>query len=81
MFVSTHMDEGWRDVLRALNYSDGQISQFYENHSKDGVKEVIYQCLLDWTRIEPDDATLSKLSQVLWNNSQKDVVQRWSLEV
>lgn len=40
LFVSTHMDEGWRDTIRALNYSDGQISQFYQNHFTYGIKEV-----------------------------------------
>lgn len=41
---------------------------------------MIYQCLLDWTRNEPDEATVSKLSRILWENDQKSVVQRWSLQ-
>lgn len=38
--LSTHMGEGWRDTARALDYSDGQISQIYISNIHTGLKEV-----------------------------------------
>lgn len=38
--IATHIAEGWKDTIRSLNYSEGQIDQFYEEHIKLGVKEV-----------------------------------------
>lgn len=38
--VAAHVGEGWRDTVRCLDYSQGQIDQFYEEHIKLGVKEV-----------------------------------------
>ncbi|KAJ8926875.1 hypothetical protein NQ314_020726 [Rhamnusium bicolor] len=78
LFVSTHMDETWQDVARALNFSDGQIQQFLINHKHSGIKEVIYQVLLDWSQNEPTEATVGNLANVLWENNQRDVVKRWS---
>ena len=45
LFVSTHMNEHWRTTARLLDYSDGQISQFYEDYSRAGIKEV---CINDF---------------------------------
>ncbi|KAJ8947136.1 hypothetical protein NQ318_002497 [Aromia moschata] len=78
LFVATHMDERWQDIARALNFSEGQIQQFIIDHKHYRLKEVIYQFLLDWTQNEPTEATVGTLSNVLWENNQKDVVKRWS---
>lgn len=40
LFVSTHVGEGWRDIGRELDYSDGQIEQLYEENINKGIKEV-----------------------------------------
>lgn len=40
MFISSHVGEGWKDVGRLLNYSDGQVYQFEEANIIRGVKEV-----------------------------------------
>ena len=45
LFVSPHMNEHWRTTARLLDYSDGQISQFYEDYSRAGIKEV---CINDF---------------------------------
>ncbi|KAJ8983329.1 hypothetical protein NQ317_010868 [Molorchus minor] len=78
LFVATHMDENWQDVARILNYSDGQIQQFNIDHRHYGMKEVIYQFLLDWTQNEPAEATVGTLCNLLWDHNQKDSVKRWS---
>jgi len=77
-FISAHVNEQWRETARTLHYSPGQISQFYENHSRSGLKEVIYQFLLDWIQNEVDAATVGKLSNALWKTNQQDAVIRWS---
>ncbi|VEN62468.1 unnamed protein product [Callosobruchus maculatus] len=78
LFVSSHVNGTWQDVGRALNYSEGQLEQFVLDHSSYGVKEVIYQMLLDWMQNEPSRATKGNLSKVLWEQNQKSVVKRWS---
>ncbi|XP_022915359.1 protein immune deficiency [Onthophagus taurus] len=81
MFVSTHVGEGWRDIGRKLKYSDGQIYQFEETHRIKGIKEVVYQMLLDWIQNEPETATLGKLSTILWETQQEEVVHLLSTKL
>ncbi|XP_044256597.1 protein immune deficiency [Tribolium madens] len=78
IFLSPHINEHWRTMARALDFSDGQISQFYEDYIRSGIKEVIYQLLLDWIQNDADRATVGKLSKVLWDTNQQDAVKRWS---
>lgn len=80
MFVSANIGEGWRNLFRMLDYTEAQIDQFYESHIQKGIKEVIYQILLDWIQNEADDATIGKLSNALWNSDHKEVVQQLSLK-
>nr|XP_023023824.1 uncharacterized protein LOC111511976 [Leptinotarsa decemlineata] len=40
LFVSTHMDSSWKDVARAMKFSEGEISQFVCDHQHSGIKEV-----------------------------------------
>lgn len=76
MFASTHIGKGWRDMARRLDLSDGQIDQFYEVHIKTSLKEVIYQILLDWTQVNPDEATIGILAGILWECNEQDAVNR-----
>ncbi|KAJ8923653.1 hypothetical protein NQ315_010233 [Exocentrus adspersus] len=78
LFVATHMNVNWRDVARALKFSDGQIDQFHSEYKECGLKEVIYQFLLDWCQNEPKEATVGNLASLLWHHNQRDVVRRWS---
>lgn len=38
--IKTHIGHGWRDVIRRLGYSEGQLDQFEENHKDKGIDEV-----------------------------------------
>lgn len=78
LFIATHMNESWKDTIRQLNYSEGQIEQFYLDYKEISTKEVIFQLLLDWTQNKPEEATIGTLSSILWDNSQQDVVKRLS---
>lgn len=71
--ISTHLGEGWRDVVRQLGFSDGQIGQLYEENYAKGIKEVIYQFLLDYSRND-DDASLGHISRLLWRSGQRECV-------
>lgn len=77
LFIATHMNESWKDTIRQLNYSEGQIDQFYLDHIQLGLKEVIFQLLLSWSQNETKEATIGKLISILWNSNQQDVVQRF----
>lgn len=78
LFVATHMNESWKDAIRQLNYSEGQIEQFYLDYREISTKEVIFQLLLDWSRNKPEEATIGTLCSILWDNCQQDVVKRLS---
>lgn len=78
LFVAKHMNESWKDTIRKLDYSDGQIDQFVIDNQHLGTKEIIFQILLDWSQNEPEKATFGNLSIVLWNHDQQDVVKRMS---
>lgn len=80
LFIAKHMNESWKDTIRQLNYSEGQIEQYYLDYIKISTKEVIFQLLLDWTQNKPEEATIGSLSSILWDNSQQDVVKRLSEE-
>ncbi|CAG9828457.1 unnamed protein product [Diabrotica balteata] len=77
-FAATHMDSEWKDVARACDIGEGQISQFIADHQVYGIKEVIYQVLLDWFQNDPKSGTVGTLCTILWDNNQKDVVLRWT---
>lgn len=78
MFVAKHMNESWKDAIRKLKYSDGQIEQYVIDHHHLGIKEVIFQLLLSWSQNEPEEATVGNLATILWSNNQQDVVKRLS---
>lgn len=73
--ISTHLGEGWKDIMRTLKFSDGQIHQAIVDHTIDGgVKEVIYQLLLDWSRND-EEATLGRITEILWRSGHRETVQ------
>ncbi|XP_017783673.1 PREDICTED: uncharacterized protein LOC108567606 [Nicrophorus vespilloides] len=81
MYVATHIGSNWKGVGKHLNYSDGQIEQFYEDNKEIGVKEAVFQLLLDWTRNDPDQAFLGRLAKVLWESGNRDPVRRLSKKI
>lgn len=74
--VATHLGGGWRDVGMKLGYSNGQLDHFYADFKHIGTKEVVYQLLLDWTRTNPQECHIGKLTTILWESDQYDVVHR-----
>ncbi|KAH8237223.1 hypothetical protein KR038_007295 [Drosophila bunnanda] len=79
--VATHLGEGWKQVMRELGQSEGQIDQAIIDHQMHGnIREVIYQLLLQWTRsAENGAATVGRLTTVLWESQHRDCVQRMKL--
>ncbi|XP_055917282.1 protein immune deficiency [Eupeodes corollae] len=76
--ISTHLGEGWKNVLRDLNFTDGQIEQsIIDNQIHGGVREVIYQLLLGWTNnAEEGEATLGVITQILWKSNHRELVHK-----
>ncbi|XP_022229117.1 protein immune deficiency [Drosophila obscura] len=79
--VATHLGEGWKQVMRDLGHSEGQIDQAIIDHQMHGnIKEVIYQLLLQWVRSsESGVATVGRLTTLLWESQHRDCVQRLKL--
>ncbi|XP_016957880.1 protein immune deficiency [Drosophila biarmipes] len=79
--VSTHLGEGWKQVMRNLGLSEGQIDQAIIDHQMHGnIREVIYQLLLQWVRSsENGEATVGRLTTLLWESQHRDCVQRMKL--
>lgn len=71
--VSTHLGEGWRDIIRLLGFSDGQIEQLYEDNYARGIKEVIYGFLLDYQRNDAQ-ASVGHLTRLLWKAGRRECV-------
>lgn len=72
--IATHLDARWKELARRLGFSDGQIHQFYEDHHVRGVKEVIFQFLLEWKQNE--DPTLGKTVKILWKYKFDEVIYK-----
>ncbi|TDG51814.1 hypothetical protein AWZ03_001874 [Drosophila navojoa] len=79
--VATHLGEGWKQVMRDLGHSEGQIEQAIIDHQMHGnIKEVIYQLLLQWLRSSDDGvATVGRLTTLLWESQHRECVQRMKL--
>ncbi|XP_037036042.1 protein immune deficiency [Bradysia coprophila] len=71
--ISTHLGENWRGLFRHLGFSDGQIDQMKEDYHPNGVKEVIYRLLLDYSR-NNDDASLGHLTKLMWKLGYRECV-------
>ncbi|XP_073835175.1 death domain-containing immune deficiency protein [Musca autumnalis] len=75
--AATHLGAGWKEVMRMLGFSDGQISQSELDNHLHGTKETIYQLLQDWVRNADDEAcTIGYLTNVLWKSGQCECVYR-----
>lgn len=72
--ISTHLGENWRCLFRSLGFSDGQIDQTKEDFYVNGVKEVIYRLLLDYSR-NNDDASLGHIVKIMWKLGFKECVR------
>ncbi|XP_036331249.1 protein immune deficiency [Rhagoletis pomonella] len=79
--ISTHLGEGWKHIMRELGHSEGQIEQALIDHQMHGgIREVIYQLLLQWIRDADDNvATLGHITSLLWELNYRDLVQRMKL--
>lgn len=71
--VSTHLGHGWRDIIRLLGFTDGQIEQMYEDHYVRGIKEVVYSFLLDYSRND-ELASVGHLTRLLWKSGRRECV-------
>ncbi|XP_065165199.1 protein immune deficiency [Atheta coriaria] len=79
IFLSGHISAtSWKFVARKLGFSDGRIQHFYADHHATGMKEVIYQCLLEWIQSKPDDATIGRITDVLWSCEEREAVDLFS---
>nr|CAD7440976.1 unnamed protein product [Timema bartmani]CAD7454704.1 unnamed protein product [Timema tahoe] len=72
--IKIHIGVGWKDLGRRLDYSDGQLDQFYLDFEKLNMKEVIYQMLLDWKRTKSREATVGELAIALYKAGQFDAL-------
>ncbi|KAM7342408.1 death domain-containing immune deficiency protein [Cochliomyia hominivorax] len=74
--IATHLGSDYKHFMRELGFSDGQISAKIIDHNMYGVKEVIYQLLLEWIRNADDEGTVGYLITKLWNSGQRECVYR-----
>jgi len=72
--ISTHLGKDWRFLFRNLGYSDGQIEETTIDFHVNGVKEIIYRLLLDYSR-NHDDASLGHITKTMWKNGFKECVK------
>ncbi|XP_065367207.1 protein immune deficiency [Calliphora vicina] len=74
--ISTHLGSHYKDFMRELGFSEGQISAKTIDHNVYGLKEVIYQLLLDWLRNADGEGTVGYLVTKLWNSGHRECVYR-----
>ncbi|KAL5285802.1 imd family protein [Megaselia abdita] len=75
--VSSNLGEGWQFVIRELGLTDPIIEQANMDFSVYGVKEVIYQLLLDWKNNADDDkCSLGLLTKILWKLNHRECVHQ-----
>lgn len=77
--IATHLGAEYKNFMRELGFSEGQISAKTIDHNVYGVQEIIYQLLLDWTRNAEEDATVGYLTTKLWNTGNRECVYRLKL--
>lgn len=71
--ISTHFGRSWKAFAREISFSEGQIDQFWEDNYVRGIKEVVYQMLLEWKRSK--SPTFGKTVKVLWKRGNKEIVK------
>ncbi|XP_071444247.1 protein immune deficiency [Hetaerina americana] len=78
LWLSSHVGKRWRDVGTLLGYDCGQLDQFEEDYGRSGIKQSIYQMLLDWKNSRLDEeATVTVLAKALWKGKEREAVQGW----
>ncbi|PNF40266.1 hypothetical protein B7P43_G06525 [Cryptotermes secundus] len=81
--VAPHVGEHWREVGRMLNLTDGRLEQIEQDRYKEGMREVVYQILLEWIRVNASDARLGELTNALWKSAEYSAVKKlaeWAKE-
>ncbi|KAJ6640985.1 Protein immune deficiency [Pseudolycoriella hygida] len=75
--ISTHLGQDWPSLFRALGFSNGQIDQMKEDYYINGVKEVIYRLLLDYTQnnVDPHLGTIGYITKLMWKLGFKECVK------
>ncbi|OWR47948.1 hypothetical protein KGM_215778B, partial [Danaus plexippus plexippus] len=73
-YISKHLGKNWYSLFRRLGFTQGQIETAEIDNAKQGVAEARYKLLLDWTRND-DIGTLGKLSNVLWEDGERQIVK------
>ncbi|XP_069682143.1 protein immune deficiency-like [Periplaneta americana] len=74
--VAPHVGENWRDVGRTLNLTEGRIEQIKQDFYAEGMKEVVFQMILEWVRTNASEATVQELTNSLWNCSEYSAVKK-----
>nr|WCL52347.1 immune deficiency protein [Gryllodes sigillatus] len=65
--ITEHVGSRWTKLGERLGYSKEQMEQFHEDHHEMGLKEVIYQMLLDWKQYKGPEAQVGLLCHCLWS--------------
>ncbi|GLH13762.1 Protein immune deficiency [Gryllus bimaculatus] len=65
--VTEHVGSRWTKLGERLGYSKEQMEQFHEDHHGMGLKEVVYQMLLDWKQYKGAEAQVGLLCHCLWS--------------
>ncbi|XP_046809843.1 protein immune deficiency [Lucilia cuprina] len=74
--IATHLGSDYKQFMRDLGFSEGQISAKTIDNNVYGVKEIIYQLLLDWLRNSDGEGTVGFLITKLWNSGHRECVYR-----
>ena len=65
----------WRDLARALKYSEAVINRIQEDHSG-STKECCIEVLVCWIGREGQDATVEKLAEALKRAELKNIADK-----
>ena len=71
-----HVGRDWRCLGRKLKFSDGQLDIISADYQANGLKEQIYQLLVQWKQRESQKATLPVLVKALHESRCKDTIRK-----
>ena len=68
---------------RGLKLEDAEIDQIYQDFNRDGIKEVVYQCLKRWTEKFGATATVGQLvtSAYKCGGAEIEVIDKFRLMI
>jgi len=81
--IAPHVGQNWKEVGRTLKLTDGRLEQIEQDYYKEGMKEVVYQILLEWMRANGSDARVGELTNALWSSCEYSAVSKleeWAKE-